>query len=284
MESGEFQSTHLLRGATCHFVAFAAWDAFQSTHLLRGATLSFCCVRCVGRISIHAPLARCDLEGAALEDVYINFNPRTSCEVRRRMARVPASRGLFQSTHLLRGATLTVCRGRRSSCISIHAPLARCDITADCIASNISISIHAPLARCDKKPSSSARIQIISIHAPLARCDCTYGSRIPWKAENFNPRTSCEVRPAQAPGREPAAPFQSTHLLRGATPHGPRPGQSRPISIHAPLARCDGRSLKCVTPQHHFNPRTSCEVRPSYQLDKQDAEKFQSTHLLRGAT
>ena len=103
--------------------------------------------------------------------------------------------------------------------------------------------------------------------------------------DNFNPRTSCEVRPSN--GREKTytitisihAPlarcdinevkgaigayiFQSTHLLRGATEYHGRAQQQQCISIHAPLARCD---------------------RSNYRLDFRN-KTFQSTHLLRGAT
>ena len=53
---------------------------------------------------------------------------------------------------------------------------------------------------------------IISIHAPRVRCDyqcqCTHPSAL-----YFNPRTSCEVRPASAGNRQRAKSFQSTHLV-----------------------------------------------------------------------
>ena len=79
---------------------------FQSTHPLRGAT---------GAINLPAPSTT-------------NFNPRTPCGVRPRLTRIISKRKRFQSTHPLRGAT----RGRPTvqgcSRISIHAPLAGCDI------------------------------------------------------------------------------------------------------------------------------------------------------------
>ncbi len=57
-------------------------------------------------ISIHAPRVRCDCIRFFLFVALINFNPRTSCEVRLN----PYLRRL------------------RSLCISIHAPRVRCDI------------------------------------------------------------------------------------------------------------------------------------------------------------
>ena len=60
----------------------------------------------------------------------------------------------------------------------------------------------------------------ISTHAPLARCDMEIIARRRDKAY-FNSRTSCEVRPYQAPK------FGAMIL----------------ISTHAPLARCDRNIL-----------------------------------------
>ena len=106
-----FQSTHPLRGATCLQSFFAIPCQFQSTHPLRGATSRRFCCRSSPRISIHAPLAGCDM----LRDAVIVVSNR------------------FQSTHPLRGAT------RRNRAASGHRR----------------ISIHAPLAGCDSLPLSS---------------------------------------------------------------------------------------------------------------------------------
>ena len=56
------------------------------------------------------------------------------------------------------------------------------------------------------------------------------------------------------------------------------------ISIHAPLARCDYWGWQGRARCHYFNPRTSCEVRPETLLRRFITLRFQSTHLLRGAT
>ena len=145
-------------------------------------------------ISIHAPLAGCDYYRCSSYQVYMYFNPRTPCGVRRTFLQWHFFCIEFQSTHPLRGAT----RYRNQHCpwqtISIHAPLAGCDprpstcgqcrrdfnprtpcgVRLGCLASSGSgrnISIHAPLAGCDKPLFSRAARRFISIHAPLAGCD-----------------------------------------------------------------------------------------------------------------
>ena len=102
----------------------------------------------------------------------------------------------------------------------------------------------------------------ISIHAPRVRCDKLLTLKLRTHYY-FNPRTSCEVRPD--------VPRLAALFTR--------------ISIHAPRVRCDffyciffhfhlifqsthlvwgatsgGYHLKIWS--SHFNPRTSCEVRP----------------------
>ena len=77
-------------------------------------------------ISTHAPLARCDPLTAIDEWQGINFNSRTSCEVRHKQIFLDFGRGNFNSR--------TSCEVRRYNVdiffifrISTHAPLARCD-------------------------------------------------------------------------------------------------------------------------------------------------------------
>ena len=89
MISNKFQSTHPLRGATRlqHHVQLITpnpLSTFQSTHPARGATV------------VSWPTA----------SIAIDFNPRTPCGVRRG--------GSANSTHI--------------GVISIHAPLAGCDL------------------------------------------------------------------------------------------------------------------------------------------------------------
>ena len=55
---------------------------FQSTHPLQGATMIQLAAPAENAISIHAPLAGCDLEGFDELLKKIDFNPRTPCRVR----------------------------------------------------------------------------------------------------------------------------------------------------------------------------------------------------------
>ena len=145
-----FQSTHPLRGATPRHESCASRSEFQSTHPLRGATdvYSVKCPRC--GISIHAPLAGCDSFRNHRILPATNFNPRTPCGVRLSFrisfltirnfnprtpcgVRPPIIVGaipefLFQSTHPLRGATAARHGSLPLRAISIHAPLAGCDV------------------------------------------------------------------------------------------------------------------------------------------------------------
>ena len=101
-----FQSTHPLRGATVDSFGYSYTLQFQSTHPLRGATRS--------RRPFSTRIR--------------HFNPRTPCGVRHIILVFLSLLILFQSTHPLRGATSP--QGSRSIArsISIHAPLAGCDL------------------------------------------------------------------------------------------------------------------------------------------------------------
>ena len=134
-----FQSTHPLRGATGRRAALDGAHGFQSTHPLRGATYRHGTIGIGTKISIHAPLAGCDLFGHISYFKSTYFNPRTpcgvrpqhhSCSSRRRRISIHAplagcdgrigQRGqrlyLFQSTHPLRGATAKLPKYSRQIC------------------------------------------------------------------------------------------------------------------------------------------------------------------------
>ena len=100
----------------------------------------------------------------------------------------------FQLTHLLRGATIMFGNFLMILQISTHAPLARCDAYEQLCNLGNPISTHAPLARCD--------VVVLAVQINV---------------QNFNSRTSCEVRHSLQTCPVPAGRFQLTHLLRGAT-------------------------------------------------------------------
>ena len=215
------------------------------------------------------------------------FNPRTPCGVRRRGRCSPTARGDFNPR--------TPC-GVRPECTPeppfwfYFNPRTPCGVRLTCLELttvwNISISIHAPLAGCDIYCHHYSSLSIIfqSTHPlrgatriragrhGLFRFQSTHPLRgatddvlyEPSKPDcDFNPRTPCGVRQERSSGRILVKSFQSTHPLRGATSR-----QSvllkaqRGISIHAPLAGCDSNSGKTAPSE----------------------SRFQSTHPLRGAT
>ena len=148
--------------------------------------------------------------------------------------------------------------------ISIHAPLAGCDVHLSAlIRSAYWISIHAPLAGCDyDQQHKTHRKYNISIHAPLAGCDA-------------RPRRTRRVFDR----------FQSTHPLRGATHQYGRDYRGQDISIHAPLAGCDPVDLDGLTVLTIISihaPLAGCDLQGF--LSFQGNSGFQSTHPLRGAT
>ena len=127
----QFQSTLLMRGATSTARARSSFDVFQSTLLMRGATDVARFEKPTSWISIHAPHARSDEIVIVVIIFIINFNPRSSCE-----ERLPQTCGICRKTG-----------------ISIHAPHARSDFSTWVHGGlNQRISIHAPHARSDIIP------------------------------------------------------------------------------------------------------------------------------------
>ena len=147
------------------------------------------------------------------------------------------------------------------------------------------ISIHAPHARSD--PALMRRtdgVGMISIHAPHARSD-SRALEITFHPDKFQSTllmrgaTPCFI--IQFALYE----FQSTLLMRGATHLLRLVGTTRiNISIHAPHARSDFEKTFCQSFKNYFNPRSSCEERPTPTETYVYNPSFQSTLLMRGAT
>ena len=130
----------------------------------------------------------------------------------------------------MRGATCPIASICESKYISIHAPHARSDATADLTAiSGINISIHAPHARSDAGKMKQDVSSNISIHAPHARSDFM-------------------LQEIEAEHTE----FQSTLLLRGATSLILHKDTVTLISIHAPHARSDDKTHKMIHDAYRF--------------------------------
>ena len=190
-------------------------------------------------VSIHAPLAGCDSGCGRVRTAHSGFNPRTPRGVRQHATTQtsppssfnprtprgvrhaatpdPARTPQFQSTHPSRGATeLQDIRNIR-----------------------INVSIHAPLAGCDLHE----RLTLL-LHAGFQSTHPSRGAT----------KTGAISRASRS--------FQSTHPSRGATCEGTFYSKGKFVSIHAPLAGCDGkRSHKgnilpriygCYSPQIRF--------------------------------
>ena len=193
----EFQSTHLLRGATnerdcwgLHCYDFNPRTSYE----VRLCISTFVCYR--QGISIHAPLTRCDPPGPQRTVPMIDFNPRTSYEVRQYTGDCETSHTRFQSTHLLRGATQ---RSRQSRSKYRHFnPRTSYEVRRS--------SGHGPAAYV-----------AISIHAPLTRCDCSPNGTFTEKFTRFQSTHLLRGATFSKIVQPLAKAFQSTHLLRGAT-------------------------------------------------------------------
>ena len=105
----------------------------------------------------------------------------------------------------------------------------------------------APLLRGATSVTLSAvDSEVVSIRAPLARGDTTAtGTGAPMRG--FNPRPSCEGRPALKYVASFLNLFQSAPLLRGATCGHDFLGPPLVVSIRAPLARGDRPRGPCLT-------------------------------------
>ena len=213
-------------------------------------------------ISIHAPRVRCDISSRFLKHWLLYFNPRTSCEVRRYIDMDDTRDKIFQSTHLVWGATISAFLSGIVIYISIHAPRVRCDDLSPFLLQyffefqsthlvwgatflsriyNFRCFYFNPRTSCEVRPRFSrffiAASSFQSTHLVWgATWILKSGGKRKW---HFNPRTSCEVRQAVILMVLMYLSFQSTHLVWGATMNMPYSTINCYISIHAPRVRCD---------------------------------------------
>ena len=161
----------------------------------------------------------------------------------------------------MKGATVTCPNQFRSRPCFNPRTHEGCDFGNRLVPGRSVVSIHAPMKGATRDRSQKDDIRRVSIHAPLARCDHVWHCSLS-RTRCFNPRTSCEVRPA------PILGFRQLTRFNPRTSCEVRPGLRLEysklglVSIHAPLARCDMDFQQFLTA----------------------SKAFQSTHLLRGAT
>ena len=102
-------------------------------------------------------------------------------------------------------------------------------------------------------------------------------------APHFNPRTPYGVRRQEEMTLGEGKKFQSTHPIRGATPAFRRPPRCRYFNPRTPYGVRPADTGK--RKDHHgisiHAPHTGCDLLVSPDLE---AEAFQSTHPIRGAT
>ncbi len=256
---------------------------FQSAPLLRGATRSPGSTNSLPDVSIRAPLARGDKGTPGGTTDQDGFNPRPSCEGRRRTPSSTASISKFQSAPLLRGATYSASMRSTRSSVSIRAPLARGDAT-NRRAIRVRHSFN-PRPSCEGRQGAGF-FEVLFLgfqSAPLLR-GATQGVRTDLGINAVSIRAPLARGDFYQVYAVEDTRFQSAPLLRGATKLRDQALAKNDVSIRAPLARGDRPTQASSLLSASFNPRPSCEGRPFDVLTGGPDQAFQSAPLLRGAT
>ena len=115
----------------------------------------------------------------------------------------------------------------------------------------------------------------ISTHAPHAGCDCRNNRHV-CRPRHFNSRTPCGVRLKNRDLHAGKRRFQLTHPMRGATLGQFFGAVFQFISTHAPHAGCDYHDYFLKNLHRHFNSRTPCGVRRTYNSENFDYMHFNS--------
>ena len=211
---------------------------FQSTLLVRGATKMLSMSYVTITISIHAPRERSDNRIKCRVGSWKNFNPRSSWEERLKLLIFHMTLAEFQSTLLVRGATICCISG--SACILYFNPRSSWEERPS--------DLKIPFCSCYFNPRSSweERLRLslfrgIQWHFnPRSSWEERQKILCLWNAfSNFNPRSSWEERQLRQA-------FISWESL---------------ISIHAPRERSDRKQPCFIFKGRYFNPRSSWEER-----------------------
>ena len=304
-----FQSTLLMRGATernLYDLAHGHFNPRSSCEERRGAD--------AGRIpqARHFnPRSSCEERRAAMRTPPARpsyFNPRSSCEERPMVRSLNSARVIsihapharsddiltygdiipvsFQSTLLMRGATLPA-SGRRGRClISIHAPHARSDpadnhyeLTDEQFQSTLLMRGATFIPAYSFSPSSAFQSTLL-----MRGATATQSTRASCRA-HFNPRSSCEERPFAGSRSTCSGHFNPRSSC-----------EERPalildlrccahISIHAPHARSDEKNMPTQRAMDIFQSTLLMRGATLIGLaESSHLHTFQSTLLMRGAT
>ena len=98
--------------------------------------------------------------------------------------------------------------------------------------------MSSPIAKCDYLKSDFANAELISIRVSLRGAIQRFAAVFQTKS-NFNSRTPCEVRRKRGENLQKLNTFQFAHPLARCDCRLDRFKRNSPISIRAPLARCD---------------------------------------------
>ena len=148
----------------------------------------------------------------------------------------------------------------------------------------IQISIHAPLAGCDLINSvNKEKVKSFQSTHPLRGATAPAAGKLLGQSfQSTHPLrgATCLLRILKSSEK-----FQSTHPLRGATlfeHNGYR--NARVFQSTHPLRGATTQHHLLMDALYDFNPRTPCGVRPGLSVGISRSNTFQSTHPLRGAT
>ena len=191
-----------------------------------------------------------------------NFNPPTPCGVGREIAVHTLRTAEFQSTHPVRGGTIS---SRpffpQASFQSTHPVRGGTAGLNPILAVNGDFNPPTPCGVGRLHTHHLRRINTISIHPPRAGWDFSSNKRLA-ASNHFNPPTPCGVGLADVGGL-------SLDTI---------------ISIHPPRAGWDKRFGSSAAIPIYFNPPTPCGVGLIGVRRYGDFKEFQSTHPVRGGT
>ena len=233
---------------------------FQYMLLLRGATGPGVTLSILHGVSIHAPLARSNSNGFEYCAFMVLFQYMLLLRGATDTAARPPHANTFQYMLLLRGATLTPREFAVYKLVSIHAPLARCNlvrvwvvrsrsfqymlllrgatpaILADCLALRFNTC-----SSCEVQPGQIAQKERSLCFNTCSSCEVQHDSAADGPVNHrFNTCSSCEVQQVDTGSLSSEERFNTCSSCEVQRRLFPRGCELDYVSIHAPLARSTG--------------------------------------------
>ena len=146
------------------------------------------------QISIHAPHARSDAAHRRPRRQHSHFNPRSSCEERLLACSHRRLCCRFQSTLLMRGATLSALV--QDDTYRDFNPRSSCEERLKTLFGGEQLCYFNPRSSCEERPGQSGYMLLTPRHFnPRSSCEERLGfCAIACSSVHFNPRSSCEER------------------------------------------------------------------------------------------